>query len=96
MARQFTIELNRDGIRALLGSDDVQTMLDGKAEAVANAARSRGITVQGDPGSMPLPVEVKSAGSATRARSLVVIDHEAGLAVEAKHRLLVGSLSAAS
>lgn len=92
---RVTIELNGSGIRELLASSEVQDMLDGKAEAVAHAARSHGITVDGRPGSEPLPVEAKQAGNSKRARALVVVDHEAGLAVEAKHRLLVGSLDAA-
>lgn len=89
------IELNGAGIRALLADADTQAMLDRKAEAVASAAQGRGITVDGSPGSVPLPVVTRQAGSGTRARALVVIDHESGLAVEAKHRLLVGSLDAA-
>jgi len=89
------IELDRPGVAALLASPDVQRMLDDKAKAVANAARNRGIKVSGTPGVVDLPVEVVSAGNAKRARALVSIDHPSGLAVEAKHRLLVGSLDAA-
>lgn len=89
------IELNRAGIRSLLADGDTQAMLDRKAEAVASAAQGRGITVEGEDPGVPLPVAVRPAGNATRARALVVLDHEAGLAVEAKHRLLVGSLDAA-
>lgn len=89
------IELNRPGIRALLTDGDTQAMLDRKAAAVAGAAQGRGVTVQGRPGDVPVPVVTRQAGSAGRARALVVIDHESGLAVEAKHRLLVGSLDAA-
>ena len=85
-----------DGIVELLGSDEVDDMLEGKAQAVADAARSRGILVDGVPGLEPLPIEVVDASSSDRARRLVVADHAAGLAVEAKHRLLVGSLDAAS
>lgn len=89
------LELNGDGIRSLLASGDVQAMLNDKAEAVAAAAQARGVTVDGTPGAVPLPIVVREAGSRTRARALVVADHEAGLAVESKHRLLVGSLDAA-
>jgi len=89
------IELDRDGVKALLASDDVQRVLDEKAEAVANAARGRGIKVSGTPGEVDLPVVTVKAGNAKRARALVSIDHPSGLAVEAKHRLLVGSLDAA-
>lgn len=92
------IELNGDGIRELLGSDGVQDMLTSKAEAVAEAARSRGITVgptDGGSGEVPLPIEAKATGTASRARAIVVVDHPAALAAEAKHRLLGGSLDAA-
>lgn len=89
------IVLDGGGIRDLLGSEEVARMLRDKAEAVADAARNRGVLVDGRPGDVPLPVEVVDASSGTRARMLVVSDHPAGLAVEAKHRLLVGSLDAA-
>lgn len=88
------IELDRAGIGKLLRSDEVQHMLDDKAERVAAAARSRGIMV-GWEDNTPLPIVVESRGSSSRARALVAAEHAAGLAVEAKHRLLVGSLDAA-
>jgi len=89
------IELNRSGIKALLASSEVQAMLEGKAAAVVNAAKGRGILVGGDPGDTPLPVEAISEASGARAKAMVSINHPAGIAVEAKHRLLVGSLDAA-
>lgn len=91
------IDLNRDGIRALLADGDTQRMIESRAEAVANAARSKGIVVGewSGGGGTPLPIEVVNAGNSKRARALVVADHEAGLAVESKHRLLVSSLDAA-
>lgn len=96
MARSsIRIELDRSGVGALLRSDAVQAMLDHKAEAVADAARSRGIMVEGKPGDVPLPIVTRRARTATRARSVVAIDHPSGLAVESKHRLLAGSLTAA-
>lgn len=93
------IELNGSGIRELLASSDVQRDLDKRGEAVAAAAVSRGIMVgapfSDDDDAVPLPIEVKQAGSSKRARVIVVADHYAGLAVESKHRLLVSSLDAA-
>jgi len=94
MATSFLIELDRDGIQELLGSSEVQDLLMDKGEAVARAARGRGILVGGEPGTTPLPVAVVNASTDRRARVLVFLDHPAGLAVEAKHRLLVGSLDA--
>jgi hypothetical protein len=89
------LKLDYYGVRALLRSDDVQADLHRRAEAVATAARSRGIMVEGEPGDRPVPIDVQDAKGGTRARCLVVIDHPSGLAIEAKHRLLVGSLDAA-
>lgn len=88
------IELNRRGILALLTDSQVQAMLDRKAQRVAAAAQSAGVTVDGND-EVPLPIVTRQAGSPSRARALVVADHEAGLAVESKHRLLVGALDAA-
>jgi hypothetical protein len=86
------IEMDFAGIGDLLASAEVQADIDRRAEAVADAARNRGVTVESD--NVPVPVVVTSAGK-KRARALVTLDHPAGLAVEAKHRLLVGSLDAA-
>jgi len=93
------IELNHAGIRALLVDPDVQQYLNSLGEQVADAAASRapivgeGLDNEG-PG-IPLPINVVSAGGSTRARTMVIADHWAGLAVEAKHRLLGGALDAA-
>jgi hypothetical protein len=93
---RVTIELNGDGIRDLLKSDGVQQMLVDRAEQVAEHARGRGVRVEGEPGDEPLPIRVEAGTRGrTRARAFVIVDHDAALAVEAKHRLLVGSLDAA-
>lgn len=86
-------ELERGGVGELLASSEMQKLLDAKANAVADAARARGVMVEGD--QVALPVKAESRPTSTRARARVVLDHPAGLAVEAKHRLLVGSLDAA-
>jgi hypothetical protein len=90
----FRIELARNGLREVLAGPQVQAMLERKARAVAQAAEARGIKVEGDD-SVALPIKVESRAGGTRARASVIIDHPAGLAVEAKHRLLGGSLDAA-
>lgn len=89
------IELDRAGVGELLASAEMQQLLTAKAEAVAESARSKGILVEGKPGDVALPIVVRSNPTGTRARATVTIDHPSGLAVEAKHRLLVGSLDAA-
>jgi hypothetical protein len=89
------IDLDRAGIRSLLGDDGVQAMLMRKAGAVATAANEHSPMVDGIPGDEKPPIYQVDARSSSRARALVVLDHPAGLAIEAKHRLLVGSLDAA-
>jgi hypothetical protein len=93
------IELNREGIRELLTDPDTQQMLNRLAEQVADAAASRAPLVgegldNSGPGEI-LPINVVSAGGHSRARALVIADHWAGVAVEAKHRLLGTALDAA-
>ena len=89
----FRIELARNGLREVLAGPEVRAMLEDKARAVAQAAEARGIKVEGSEKALPIKVESRAGG--TRARASVIIDHPAGLAVEAKHRLLGGSLDAA-
>lgn len=86
------IELNYEGLGELLNSAPVAEELDRRAQNVAKAARGRGITVENDE---PIPVTVETGKARSRVRSRVILDHPAGLAVEAKHRLLGGSLDAA-
>ena len=89
------IEMDYGGVGELLRSAGVQADLDNRGEAMKAAAEGRGIMVEGEPGDVALPITSTSAGNSRRARTIVAIDHPAGLAVEAKHRLLVGSLDAA-
>lgn len=91
------IELNGEGIRELLRSEGVQNMLMERGGRVAKAVESLGIRVGSiDAGGedIPLPVKVVS-GRGRRARANVIVEHPAALAVEVKHRALVGSLDAA-
>jgi hypothetical protein len=92
MATQVRLELNSPGIRALLTDPQMRKAMEEMAEEVARRARGRGIMVDGEPGEVPLPIAVVPAHGRTRARALVVIDHPAGVAVEAKDRVLGGAL----
>lgn len=92
MAVSFRVQLNSPGIRSLLSSPATQTMVETVAGEVAARAAGQGVMVEGDPGTVPVPITVTPAGTAGRARAWVVLDHPSGVAVEAKHRLLVGSL----
>ena len=76
----------------LVAGDWAQGVVEAKADDVAGRARGRGVMVDGQPGEVALPITTERARSKGRARALVVIDHPSGLAVEAKHRLLVGAL----
>ena len=87
---------NTAGLRELLTSREVAADLDRRGQAVAAAARSQGVMVEGEePGNIALPIEVHTDTTGPRARTTVVAAHPAGLAVEAKHRLLGGALDAA-
>lgn len=89
------VRLNRSGMRSLLRSEDVQEPLGRKAMAVAEQVEASGIRVDGTPGRTPLPVAVDVGAGTERARARVVLDHPAGLAVEAKHGVLTSSIDAA-
>jgi hypothetical protein len=89
------VESNPVGLRELARSGEVRQDLERRAQAVAARVRSAGIMVNGVPGKDPLPVDVTSSVGKNRARAQVVIRHPAGLAVEAKHRILGSSLDAA-
>ncbi|AYF29308.1 hypothetical protein CSH63_17920 [Micromonospora tulbaghiae] len=89
------VRLNRRGMRELLCSEGVQEMLAGKASAVAAEVEAAGIRVEGEPGRIALPVTVAVEVGAGRAFAQVILDHPAGLAVEAKHGLLTAAIDAA-
>jgi len=89
------VRVNRRGMRDLLRSEDMQEMLGRKALAVADAVEAAGIRVEGVPGRVALPVTVSVLVSAERARARVILDHPAGIAVEAKHGILTSSIDAA-
>lgn len=90
MAASVRLELNSAGIRELLLSGPIQGAVTAKANEVAGRARSRGLQLSDG---TDVPIEVREGSSeSTRSRASVWIDHPAGLEVEAKDRLLGGSL----
>lgn len=95
MAMRIRFKHSREGIREILTRAETQETLHAKGLAVADAIKSAGIRVEGDPGQIPLPVEVRTSGRGIRARTVVVLDHPSGLAVEAKHKLLASNIDAA-
>jgi hypothetical protein len=89
------VELDPAGVRDLLRSAEVEADITRRAEAVADAARSQNIRVSGVPGADELPIRVRVHRGPNRVSARVAVDHPAGLAVEAKHRLLGRALDAA-
>lgn len=95
MSIRVRFKHSRKGIGQVLRSAAVRQLLAGKADKVAEAVRSRGITVDGEPGEVPLPVTTNVTGRGTRARAYVDLAHPSGMAVEAEHRVLGLSIDAA-
>lgn len=89
------VRLNRLGMALLLRDERVRADLERRAQAVARAAESANILVEGIPGDEPLPVKVASGIGRSRAHARVTLAHPSGTAVEAKHGLLTRSLDAA-
>lgn len=89
------VRVKRRALRDLLRSDAMQEMVGRKALAVADAVEAAGIRVEGVPGRIPLPVTVTVVAGSERARARVILDHPAGIAVEAKHGILTASIDVA-
>lgn len=89
------VTINRQALREIMRSEGMQELLGRKGLAVADRVEAAGIRVEGVPGRIPLPVTVTVHPGRSRARARVILDHPAGLAVEAKHRILGSSVDAA-
>lgn len=92
MSRLVRFTPNRRGIGAIAKSSEVDQMLEGRAERIAAAAQD-GYGLLGE----DIAVDVVQAGSDTRqrARVAVIARSPRALRLEAKHRVLGGSLDAA-
>lgn len=92
MARLTRFVPNRRGVRNLAKSGEVDRMLEGRAQRVADAAQSMYGALGDDIG-----VDVVQAGSDTeqRARVAVIARSPQALRIEAEQRVLGGSLDAA-
>jgi hypothetical protein len=101
---EIRIELNREGIRALLLSDGVAVDIEQRADRVAEAANRRyeqidvgardaGQTVPDSPARVKAKVIMGKGKNRSRAR--VVAEHPAARAIEAHHRVLGQSTDAA-
>lgn len=88
------VVLNHAAIGRLLKSSEVEAVLMAKAERVKAAAEAEDVEVQRGNEREPMPYEIRSAPSSTRARVYVVAAHPAGLAAEAKYGTLTKALDA--
>lgn len=79
--------LNFEGVSEILRSEGMKQVTAAAAEAVADNTRAQNIQVEGSPGSVELPVEVKMRIT-DRAHGTVTLAHPAGLAVQAKYGAL--------
>lgn len=97
MAVTVRVVLNSPGIRSLVSSSQMQEHMEAVASGIAARALDAGIKVEGEPGDVALPIEMRKPDSpGARAHAWVVITHPSGLAVEAKHRVLGGALPSAA
>lgn len=95
MARRGKVRLNTAQIGARLKDDDVREAVRDLAEKVKDNVEAQGIRVgdrDGGKHEYDLPVTINSQ-TTDRAREVVTIPHAAGLAVEAKHGVLVKAAS---
>lgn len=86
---------NSAGIAKLLTLEAVEADLGARALKVADAVEAAGIKVERGKQRKDIPVTVTLASGASRARARVILDHPAGLAVEAKYGILAASIDAA-
>ncbi len=99
MARRGKIKVKLDhaAIAARLKDSDIRAEIRGLAEDVKANVEAQGIKVgdrDGGKHEYDLPVKIYSQ-TTDRARETVAIPHAAGIAVEAKHGVLVKAASAA-
>lgn len=89
----MTVRLYPGALAALAGRPDVQAAVKEAAEKVADRVRGQSIGVGGEdfsPTERPLPVTVRGGEDAF----FVVLEHPAGLAVQAKHGVLTKAAAA--
>jgi hypothetical protein len=88
------VKLNSGGIAAILKSGEMLALVESAAEEIAANVRSQGIMVEGVPGDIALPVDVRTRVG-DRAAASVALAHPSGIAVQAKHGALTKAASAA-
>lgn len=88
------VKLNHGAVAAILKSGEMQALVDAVAEEIAANVRSQRIRVEGVPGKIELPVDVRSYVT-DRAAASVALAHPSGVAVQAKHGVVTKAASAA-
>lgn len=91
------VTINRAGVAAVAKSGEMQSVISSLADEVAGNVRSQNIRVgdrDGGPHEDDLPVDVSNTVT-DRARSVVRLNHPAGIAVQAKHGALTRAAIAA-
>jgi hypothetical protein len=96
----MTVKLTRfrpdsRGIQELLVAEGVVADIGARALRIADQVEAAGIQVERGKDRKDIPVTVTVTSSGSRARARVILDHPAGLAVEAKYGILAASVDAA-
>jgi len=94
---KFSVKLNHAAIGAFAKSAEMAAVMGELADKVAANVHSQGIKVgdrNGGPREIELPVKIVH-GTTDRARATVILDHPAGIAVQAKHGALTKAASEA-
>lgn len=91
------VKLDLRGLEEVATSREMHNAVNEAANRVADAVKSQGIQVIGEPGEIPLPVAVRedektSGMRLNRAMAAVQLNHASGQSVQAKH----GALSKAA
>lgn len=89
----LNLRLDHGGIAEILKSGEMASAVHGAAENIAQGVQR--VMVEGVPGKIPIPVEVRDYDGGDRVASSVSLDHPAGLAVQAKHGVLTAGAAAA-
>lgn len=90
------IKFNRAGLAEVLRSAEMQHMVQGAVDKLADEVRQQGITVGAlESGGDDIPLPVTATVTITdRAHGRVTLAHPAGIAVQAKHGALTRAASA--
>jgi len=96
MSNQIKFDMNHAAFARILKSAAMHRVVAAATEQIADNVRSQGITVGAFTGNDQIDLPVKTEVTTTdRAHGSVMINHPAGIAVEAKHGALSKAAAAA-